>query len=151
MSELPPKLAEILENLALFPEREERIQMLIALAEGFHSVPESVASRPFAEEHRVQGCESEAFVWAVPTGNGGGALDFYFAVENPQGISAMAMARILQDAASGAPLAQVVAIPPDVIYQIFGRELSMGKSMGLMGMVERVRAEAKRALGTPSA
>jgi cysteine desulfuration protein SufE len=63
-------------------------------------------------------------------------------VENPQGISAMALAEILRGSLSGAPLEEVAAVPADVVYRIFGRELSMGKSMGLMGMVNMVRAAA---------
>lgn len=38
-------------------------------------------------------------------------------------------------AVTGAPLDQVAAVSTDVVYEIFGRELSMGKSMGLTGMV----------------
>ena len=41
---------------------------------------------------------------------------------------------------------EVVRVPPDVVYRIFGRELSMGKSMGLMGMVAMVATEARRRL-----
>jgi hypothetical protein len=32
------------------------------------------------------------------------------------------------------------------VYQVFGRELSMGKSMGLMGMVSMVANTAKQRL-----
>ena len=43
------------------------------------------------------------------------------------------MAVILGDALSGAPPEQVAEVPQDIVYQVFGRELSMGKSMGLDG------------------
>ena len=75
-----------------------------------------------------------------------GTLTYYFAVENPQGISAMALAAILGDALSGVSLEEVAAVPADVVYRIFGRELSMGKSLGLMGMVNMVRAAARQQL-----
>jgi len=32
------------------------------------------------------------------------------------------------------------------VFRIFGRELSMGKSLGLMGMVNMVRAAARQQL-----
>ena len=48
--------------------------------------------------------------------------------------------------ASGAPLEQVAAIDPDVIYRIFGRDLSMGKGMGLLGMLELVQFETRKRL-----
>jgi cysteine desulfuration protein SufE len=143
MPEIPEKLAQTLDALSLVPDRNERIQLLIDTAERFEDVSPRIATRPFPEENRVPACESEAFVWAErrPDGN----LDFHFAVENPQGISAKAMAVILGNTLSGAPLEQVAAVPQDVVYKVFGNELSMGKSMGLMGMVGMVATLAKRA------
>ncbi|MEM7048272.1 MAG: SufE family protein [Acidobacteriota bacterium] len=140
---LPERLRENLELLALMPDRADRIQLLIDTAERFREVSAEIAQRPFGEEHRVPACESEAFVWALPRTDG--TLDFHFAVENPQGISAMAMAVLLGESLSGAPLDQVAAVPRDVVYEIFGRELSMGKSMGLMGMVAMVTTYARQA------
>ena len=144
MAEIPEKLAGTLETLDLVSDRNERIQLLIDIAERFRDVPPRLAQRPFPEEHRVPACESEAYVWGEPRPDG--TLDFHFAVENPQGISARAMAVLLGDSLSGAPLDQVAAVPQDVVYRVFGRELSMGKSMGLMGMVSMVNNLAKQQL-----
>ena len=144
MPEIPDKLANTLDALSMVPDRGERIQLLIDIAGKFQEVPPQVAARPFPEENRVPACESEAFVWAQRRPDG--LLDFHFAVENPQGISAKAMAVILKDNLSGQPLEQVAAVPQDIVYQVFGRELSMGKSMGLMGMVGMVSTLAKKAL-----
>ncbi|HYU34618.1 MAG TPA: SufE family protein [Thermoanaerobaculia bacterium] len=144
MPEIPAKLSSLLETLDLVTDRTERIQLLIDIAERFRDVPPRIAERPFPEAARVPACESEAYVWAEPRADG--TLDFHFAVENPQGISAKAMAVILGDRLSGAPLEQVAAVPQDVVYRVFGRELSMGKSMGLMGMVSMVNNLAKKAL-----
>ena len=135
---------ERLERLLLQLEgldRDSRIQMLIDIADQFRPVPPRIAFRPYPADHRVPGCESEAYVWAEP--NGDGTLTFHFAVENPQGISAMALAAILGGSLSGVPLDEVMAVPADIVYRIFGRELSMGKSLGLMGMVNMVRAAAR--------
>ena len=49
---------------------------------------------------------------------------------------------------AGTPLDQVKAIDPDVIYEIFGRELSMGKNMGLTGMINMVKAAASKRLAS---
>jgi cysteine desulfuration protein SufE len=144
MPEMPEKLARTLETLGLVSDRAERIQLLIDIADRFREVPPRLAQRPFPGEHQVPACESEAYVWAEPRADG--TLDYHFAVENPQGISAKAMAVILGDAVSGAPLEQVAAIPQDIVYKVFGNELSMGKSMGLMGMVSMVGNLAKKAL-----
>jgi cysteine desulfuration protein SufE len=142
---LPARLARFLDDLALVGERSERIEALIGVADRFRGVPARLASRPYPEEHRVPACESQAFVWSEP--NPDGTLRFHFAVENPQGISARALAVILDETLSGAPLAEVAEVPGDVVYRIFGNELSMGKSMGLMAMVSMVARAAQQARG----
>ncbi len=141
---LPARLAEIVEVFDLLDDRSQRIQLLMDYSARFTEVPERIATRPFDETHRVPACESEAFVWAEPRPDG--TLDFHFAVENPQGISARALAVILGDSASGAPLSEIAMLDDNLIYRIFGRELSMGKSMGLTGIVAMVRRFAAEAL-----
>jgi cysteine desulfuration protein SufE len=137
---LPDRLERLLAQLDRL-DRDNRIQTLIDTAERFRPVPPRVAVRPYLADHRVPGCESEAYVWAEP--NRDGSLTFHFAVENPQGISAMALAAILSESLSGVPPDEVMAVPVDIVYRIFGRELSMGKSLGLMGVVNMVRAAAR--------
>ena len=109
--------------------------------ERFRGVPPRLASRPYPQERLVPNCESEAYFWAEDREDG--SLSFHFAVENPQGISAKAMAVILVETLSGAVLEQVLAVPSDILYEIFGRELSMGKSMGLLGMVGMAQLAAR--------
>ncbi|HEX2642483.1 MAG TPA: SufE family protein [Thermoanaerobaculia bacterium] len=143
MAEIPSKLADTLDAFAMIGDRGERIQLLIDIANRFREVPPEIAQRPFDKEHQVPACESQAYVWGERRPDG--TLDFHFAVENPQGVSAKAMAAVLRDTASGAPLEQVAGISQDVVYKIFGNELSMGKSMGLMGMVGMVSTLARKA------
>ena len=157
MADYPEKLARFLETLGAIQDRSERIQILIDIAGRFKKVlvPESVATRPFPEDHKVPGCESQAYVWATDLPDG--TLKFHFAVENPQGISAMATSVILAETLSGAGLQQLLKVPKDIIYTIFGDELSMGKSMGLMGIIAmvqhlaRCRLEEQRAGSTGAA
>jgi cysteine desulfuration protein SufE len=146
LSSLPPRLRDHLEMLELLPDRADRIQYLISLADRFREVPPAVATRPFPEEHRVPQCESEAFAWATPRPDG--TLDFHFAVENPQGVSAKALAVMLAEGLSGAPVEQVARVPTELVYDVFGRELSMGKNLGLMGMVQMCQAFARRRLAS---
>ena len=144
VSAFPPRLREHLEMLELLPDRADRIQYLISLADRFREVPPEVARRPFPEEHRVPQCESEAYTWATPRGDG--TLDFHFAVENPQGISAKALGVILGEGLSGVPPEVVAAVPAELVYAVFGRELSMGKNLGLLGMLQIVHAYLRRQL-----
>ncbi len=144
MSELPAPLEEALATLDLLSDRSERIEALISIADRFEEVPPEVATRPFPETAKVPACESEAYVWSELREDGGLAL--YFAVDNPQGISAKAMAALLERTLSGLPPEEIARVPSDIVYRIFGSELSMGKSMGLMAMVGMVRRHAEKRL-----
>jgi cysteine desulfuration protein SufE len=141
MAEMPEALIELAREFKSM-DRTERMEMLIDYADRFVEVPASIATRPFDDRHRAPRCESDAYVWAVETADGG--LELQFAVENPQGLSAKAWAAVLTETASGAPPERLAAIDPEVIYDLFGRDLSMGKGQGLMGMLELVHFEAKQ-------
>ena len=102
MSEYPSKLEELLENLELTYDRDERIQMLIDIADRFKGVPDHIASRPYPKSHLTPACESEAYVWSEVLPNQ--SLRYHFAVETPQGISAKALAVILNETLSACVL-----------------------------------------------
>jgi cysteine desulfuration protein SufE len=140
---LPAPLADVLADFEVV-DRGLRSEMLIEYADRFEEVPAAVASRPFPERSRAPRCESEAFVFASDQPDG--TLKLWFAVENPQGLSAKAWAVILDQALSGQPLEQVVRVPQEVVFRIFGRDLSMGKGQGLLGMLEVVQHEARTRL-----
>ena len=128
---MPPKLQSLLDDLAMFPDRADRIQALIELSREYrHPGPDEV---PRTERSRVPGCESEVFM-----GVDGGR--FRFAVDNPQGVSAMALARLLEGGLEGKPSSEV---PDEIVFDVFGRELSMGKNLGLTNMVRMIREAAK--------
>ena len=139
---LPPKLQAILDDLTGATDRDERFDMLIDFSDQFESVPPSIATRPFAEEHKVPGCESEVYVWVTP--NEDGTLKVYYAVENPQGISAKATAVILDSGLSGERPEAFADVNEDIALKIFGGTLSMGKGQGLMSMIGATKALAMR-------
>lgn len=140
---LPSKLQDVLDLFATFDDPSDRTNLLLSYADQFREVPPEVATRPFGREHLVPHCESEAYVWAVRHSDG--TLKLHFAVENPSGISAKALAAILDRSLSGQPPAVIAEITPDVVEAIFRQNISMGKGMGLMSMVQAVRSLAKAA------
>jgi cysteine desulfuration protein SufE len=140
---LPPKLQSILDTFALFPDPADRTDLLLSFADGFKPVPPEIARRPFDKRHQVPACESEAYVWA--TKNEDGTLKLYFAVESPSGVSAKALAAILDKGLSGLRPEQVAQVTPEIVEQVFRQNISMGKGLGLMSMVEAVRMLARRA------
>lgn len=148
MTRIPETLQRLLEDFE-FADRSERIDMLIEFADRFTDVPPEIAERPFGEENHVQKCESDAYVWAEDLPDG--TLKYHFAVENPQGISAKAWAVIMDENLSGQPLDVVADTPCDIVFTVFGKEVSMGKGMGLMGITDMVTAMAKRKLNAAQA
>jgi cysteine desulfuration protein SufE len=140
---VPPKLQAVLDTFALFSDPADRTNLLLSYADQFREVPREVATRPFPTGRLVPHCESEAYVWAIAQPDG--TLTLHFAVENPSGVSAKALAAILERSLSGRPAAEIASIDPEIVEQIFRQNMSMGKGLGLMSMVQAVRDLATRA------
>jgi len=140
---IPAKLQDVIDTFAMFSDPADRTNLLLSYADQFREVPPTVAEPPFDQGHQVPYCESEAYAWAVK--NPDGTLKLHFAVENPSGISARALATILDKTLSGLPPKDIATISPDIVEQIFRQNISMGKGMGLMSMVQAVRALAEAA------
>lgn len=143
MPEYPERLQALLDVFAGVTDVHERTQLLLDYAKRFKEVPPEVASRPFGRDHLVPHCESEAYVWAVPSPDG--TLALHFAVENPSGVSAKALGAILQRTLSGLPAADIARVDPEIVERLFRQNISMGKGLGLMSMVGAVQALARRA------
>ncbi len=135
----PQKLQELLDDLSMFSDRADRIDALISIGQRFKNPSQDVVPR--STQTRVPGCESEVYVSSQESGEG---RKFLIAVDNPQGISAMAMAQILDESLSGQPSSEAEKVSEEIVFDVFGRELSMGKSMGLTNMVKMVKREASR-------
>jgi cysteine desulfuration protein SufE len=140
---IPGKLQDLLEMFDMFTDPTDRSSMLLSYADQFREVPPDVATRPFDFNHHVPQCESDAYAWAIKMPDD--TLKLYFAVENPSGVSAKALATILDRTLSGLPAREVAQISPDIVERIFRQNISMGKGMGLMSMVQAVQALAKAA------
>ncbi len=146
MADIPKKLAEVLEDFSFITNRNERAEYLIEIAGRFDAVrvPEEISTRPHPEANHVQMCESDAYVWAVDQPDG--TQRYYFDVLNPQGLSAMATSVILSETLNNQPPENVAQVNTDIIFKLFGKEISMGKGQGLMGIVGMVTAAAKNKL-----
>ena len=138
----PARLQAIIDMFAMF-DPADRTNMLLSYADQFKEVPPEVATRPFPKSHQVPQCESDAYAWALKAPDG--TLKLYFAVENPSGVSAKALAAILDKSLSGLPASEIAQVDSSIVEQLFRQNISMGKGMGLMSMVEAVRSLAKAA------
>ena len=135
-------LQRIIDYFEKISDEQQRIQMLISYSKRFEEVPETVASRPFDQAHRVPECESDVYVW-VDVDNDHN-VDFYAAVENPQGLSAKALGAVLQKALKDAKVEDIEKLDNELVYKVFGKQLSMGKNMGLMGMIQMIKAQTRQ-------
>jgi cysteine desulfuration protein SufE len=142
----PAKLQAVIDMFGMF-DPADRTNMLLSYADQFKEVPSTVASRPFQKSHQVPQCESDAYAWAMKQPDG--TLKLYFAVENPSGVSAKALAAILDKSLSGLPASEIAQVDSSIVEKLFRQNISMGKGMGLMSMVEAVRALAKAAQRQP--
>ena len=140
---LPGALRDVIDTFALVSDSADRANLLIDFADRFRPVPPEIATPPFSKDHLVPYCESEAYVWLVPQADG--TANLHFAVENPSGISAKALASILVSTLSGLTPEEIEQVSPDIVEQIFRQNISMGKGMGLMAMVQAVQALARAA------
>ena len=140
--EMPEKLRQIIDMFQMF-DPADRTSMLLSYADQFREVPPSIATRPFPTSHQVPQCESDAYVWAQKMPDD--TLKLYFAVENPSGVSAKALAAILDKTLSGQPASEIATVNCDIVEKIFRQNISMGKGMGLMSMVNAVQALARKA------
>ena len=139
---MPEKLDQLIDMFQMF-DPADRTGMLLSYADQFKEVPPSIATRPFPTSHQVPQCESDAYVWAQKMPDD--TLKLYFAVENPSGVSAKALAAILDKTLSGQPASEIAKVNCDIVEKIFRQNISMGKGMGLMSMVQAVSALAKAA------
>lgn len=137
----PPKLQETLDFFDTLDDQNDRVNVLLDLADTFKEVPKEIAVRPFEKSHQVPQCESESYIWAAK--NQDGTLKYYFAVENPSGVSAKALAKVLDDTLSGERPETIMTVSPEIVYKIFRQNISMGKGLGLMSMVQAAVALAK--------
>ena len=141
---IPSKLNAILEELKSIEDFQTRMDYLIEFGESFKEVPTNIKARPFGDNSKIPACESDAYVFSRLDDSGN--MKYYFAVENPHGVSAKALAVILDQGLSGEKPEAISQIPEEIVYDIFGKDLSMGKGVGLMGMIRLVKFLAERAI-----
>ena len=144
MSSYPEKLQDFLNTISLLPDESERINILIDYAEKFKEIPPEIAEKPYPEKNKVPFCESGAYVWTKRQNDN--TLKFYFSVENPQGISAKALAVILDKTLSGETPENIINIDENIVIEIFGSGLSTRKNIGLTGIIRMIKRDAENFL-----
>lgn len=134
----PPAFQEIADNLALLDDWEDRYRYIIELGQ---AAP-PLAADERTETNRVPGCVSQ--VWLVTEGDAG-SLQFR---GESDAMIVRGLVAILVALYSKRPASEVASTNAiEVLDELGLREhLSTQRSNGLVSMVDRMRADARRAL-----
>ncbi|MBS7539348.1 SufE family protein [Ancylobacter lacus] len=130
----------IIEDFELLDSWDDRYRYLIELGRRLPPFPEALRT----EATKVQGCASQVWLVSHPTADESGRLSF-------EGDSDAHIVRglvaILLALYSGRTAGEILAIDPGATFERIGLRdhLTPQRSNGLRSMVERIRADARRA------
>lgn len=136
------KIDSIVEDFELLDNWDDRYRYLIELGRTLPPFPEAQRS----EQSKVQGCASQVWLVSETTpGADGPRLDFH---GDSDAHIVRGLVAILLALYSGRPAREIVATDPADVFTRIGLKdhLTPQRSNGLRSMVERIRAEARRAL-----
>lgn len=138
-------LAQLQSDFELLDDWEDRYRYIIELGRTLEPLPDALRT----EATKVRGCTSQ--VWLAsrtqPAQNGSGPVLTF------QGDSDAHIVRglvaILFSLYNGKTAREILAIEPETVFAALGlkEHLSPQRSNGLASMVERIRADARAALG----
>jgi cysteine desulfuration protein SufE len=135
---------DIINNFSILDEWDDRYRYVIELGRGLAPLPEAERT----ETNKVQGCASQ--VWlattARPNGEAGPVMSF---VADSDAHIVRGLIAILFALYSGKPARDILSIDALATFDRMGlrENLTPQRSNGLRSMVERIRSDARSALG----
>ena len=134
---------EIIDNLSLIDDWDDRYRYLIELGRGLPPLAQSA----YNEANKVQGCASQVWLQTDvrPNGAGGPVLTF---VGDSDAHIVRGLIAVLFAMYSGRPANDILAVDAIALFEKMGlrEHLTPQRSNGFRSMVERVRADARAAL-----
>lgn len=144
MTSVRDRLDTIIDEFADLDSRE-KLELLVDFAKGLPALSPEYEARKASEDRRVHECQTPVFLWAE-TCDGTAHLVAEVAPEAP---TVKGFVAILAEAINGQPVAEVAAIPDDVLERMgLADVLGILRSRGLRAIVARIRrgfSEATRA------
>jgi cysteine desulfuration protein SufE len=143
-----PTIAEIEENFDLLDEWEDRYRYVIELGRMLAPLSEAEHSA----ENKVRGCASQAWMVSEAIQNGADGPRVAFRGDSDAHI-VRGLIAILLAQYSGQSAKAITSFDPEPLFARLGLRdhLTPQRSNGLASMVERIRADARRALQDASA
>jgi cysteine desulfuration protein SufE len=134
---------EIIDNFAVLDDWDDRYRYVIELGRGLTPLPEADRS----EVNKVQGCASQVWLATTPRPNGpaGPVLDF---VGDSDAHIVRGLIAILISLYSGRPAREILETDAIAMFERLAlrEHLTPQRSNGFRAMVERIKADARRAL-----
>jgi cysteine desulfuration protein SufE len=145
MSDLPPALAEIVDDFNAVSERE-RLQLLLEFSEGLPALPERYTDHPELLEP-VPECQSPVFLVTEVDDDPASTVHLYFSAPR-EAPTTRGFAGILREGLDGLPAAQVLATSGDVCSQLgLERAVSPLRLRGMLGMLGRIKRQVREKTG----
>jgi cysteine desulfuration protein SufE len=146
MSNLPPKLQEIVDDFATM-SREEKIETLIAYSESLPTIPERLKDQR-EDMDEVPECMTPVTLLGEKQADGG--LTFYFDIP-PQSPTVRGLASILASGLNGSKPEEVLAVPGDFFLPMNLEEaISQQRINGFVGVLAHMKQTAVKLLEFPS-
>ena len=146
-SDLPSKLAEVVDDFGAVSERE-RLQLLLEFSEGLPALPERYSEHPELLEP-VPECQSPVFVITELEDADDATPPLerrvrVFASAPREAPTTRGFAGILVEGLDGLPAAELLAVPDDVSDRLgLGRAVSPLRLRGMAGMLGRIKRQVR--------
>jgi cysteine desulfuration protein SufE len=140
--EITPTIDEIVENFSLLDEWDDRYRYVIELGRGLAPLSE----RDRSEQNKVQGCASQVWLATTMRPNGAGGPVLTFCGDSDAHI-VRGLIAILLALYSGRHANDILAADAIGLFDRLGlrEHLTPQRSNGFRSMVERIRADARKA------
>lgn len=129
MSQLPDRLAEIVEDFS-YLEGREKLEFLLEMAERLQPLPDRLSDQRDSMDE-VHECMTPVFIYAE---RNDGVLHYHFDIP-PESPTVRGFAAILQQGLGGATPAQVTAVPDLFYYDMGLQSVLTGQRLNGIGAI----------------
>jgi cysteine desulfuration protein SufE len=143
---MTPTIDDIVANFELLDDWEDRYRYLIELGRDMPPLPEGART----DANKVQGCASQ--VWLDSSLESGGGEPVLRLEGDSDAHIVRGLVALIVALYSGRRAADAIALDAPALFSRLGlsEHLTPQRSNGVRAMVERIRADARRALDTPA-
>ena len=143
MSNLPPKLQEIVDDFASM-SREEKIETLVAYSESLPGIPDRLKDQRDNMDD-VPECMTPVCLLGEKQPDGG--VDFYFDIP-PQSPTVRGLAAILANGLNGAKPEEILSVPADFFLPMNLQDaISQQRINGFMGVLAHMKQKIVKMMG----